>query len=213
MVSNEHPQVIAIILSVLEHAVAADVLSYLPSDIRPEIVQRVGALETVQPAAMQELEAIMKKQFSNNSSARSSNVGGVQAAAKIMNFAKVEMETQVMAGLMGLDEEMALQIQDQMFTFDNLLDVDNKAIQVIMRNVDQDLLMTGLKGASDAVKEKFFDNMSARARVMFIDDMEAKGPMRVTDVEEAQKNIMRTARKLSDAGELVLAGGGGDGFV
>jgi flagellar motor switch protein FliG len=108
---------------------------------------------------------------------------------------------------------MALQIQDQMFTFDNLLDVDNKAIQVIMRNVDQDLLMTGLKGASDAVKEKFFDNMSARARVMFIDDMEAKGPMRVTDVEEAQKNIMRTARKLSDAGELVLAGGGGDGFV
>jgi len=213
MVSNEHPQVIAIILSVLEHAVAADVLSYLPSDVRPEIVQRVGALETVQPAAMQELEAIMKKQFSNNSSARSSNVGGVQAAAKIMNFAKVDMETQVMAGLMGLDEEMALQIQDQMFTFDNLLDVDNKAIQVIMRNVDQDLLMTALKGASDAVKEKFFDNMSSRARVMFIDDMEAKGPMRVTDVEEAQKTIMRTARKLSDAGELVLAGGGGDGFV
>lgn len=213
MVSNEHPQVIAIILSVLEHAVAADVLSYLPSDVRPEIVQRVGALETVQPAAMQELEAIMKKQFSNNSSARSSNVGGVQAAAKIMNFAKVDMETQVMAGLMGLDEEMALQIQDQMFTFDNLLDVDNKAIQVIMRNVDQDLLMTALKGASDPVKEKFFDNMSSRARVMFIDDMEAKGPMRITDVEEAQKTIMRTARKLSDAGELVLAGGGGDGFV
>ena len=149
----------------------------------------------------------------NNSSARSSNVGGVQAAAKIMNFAKVDMETQVMAGLMGLDEEMALQIQDQMFTFDNLLDVDNKAIQVIMRNVDQDLLMTALKGASDAVKEKFFDNMSSRARVMFIDDMEAKGPMRITDVEEAQKTIMRTARKLSDAGELVLAGGGGDGFV
>ncbi len=106
MVSNEHPQVIAIILSVLEQAVAADVLSYLPSEIRPEIIQRVGALETVQPAAMQELESIMKKQFSNNSSARSSNVGGVQAAAKIMNFAKVEMETQVMAGLMGLDESL-----------------------------------------------------------------------------------------------------------
>ena len=114
---------------------------------------------------------------------------------------------------MGLDEEMAMQIQDQMFTFDNLLDVDNKAIQVIMRNVDQDLLMTALKGASDPVKEKFFDNMSSRARVMFIDDMEAKGPMRISDVEEAQKTIMRAARKLSDAGELVLAGGGGDGFV
>ena len=210
MISNEHPQVIAIIMSVLEFEVAADVLSYLPSDVRPEIVQRVGKLETVQPAAMQELEAIMKKQFSNNSSARSSTVGGVKSAAKIMNFAKVEMETQVMAGLMGIDEEMALQIQDQMFTFDNLLDVDNKAIQIVMRNVDQDLLMTALKGASDPVKEKFFENMSSRARVMFLDDMEAKGPMRVTDVEAAQKNIMRTARKLSDAGELVLSGSGDD---
>ncbi|MEK9670420.1 MAG: flagellar motor switch protein FliG [Gammaproteobacteria bacterium] len=210
MVRNEHPQVIAIILSVLEFEVAADVLQFLPQAVRPEIMQRVAALETVQPAAMSELESIMKKQFSNNSSARSSSVGGVKQAAKIMNFVKVDMESQIMEGLMGLDEDITLQIQDNMFTFENLVDVDNRAIQTIMRNVDQDLLMTALKGASEFVKEKFFDNMSSRARVMFIDDMEAKGPLRISDVEEAQKNIMRTARKLSDAGELVLAGRGDD---
>ncbi len=210
MVRNEHPQVIAIILSVLEFEVAADVLSFLPQPIRPEIMQRVAALETVQPAAMLELENIMKKQFSNNSSARSSSVGGVKQAAKIMNFVKVDMESQIMDGLSNLDEDIMLQIQDNMFTFENLVDVDNRAIQTIMRNVDQDLLMTALKGATEFVKEKFFDNMSSRARVMFIDDMEAKGPLRISDVEDAQKTIMRTARKLSDAGELVLAGRGDD---
>ena len=210
MVRNEHPQVIAIILSVLEFEVAADVLQFLPQTFVPEIMQRVAALETVQPAAMLELESIMKKQFSNNSSARSSSVGGVKQAAKIMNFVKVDMESQIMEGLMNLDEDITQQIQDNMFTFENLVDVDNRAIQTIMRNVDQDLLMTALKGASEFVKEKFFDNMSSRARVMFIDDMEAKGPLRISDVEEAQKNIMRTARKLSDAGELVLAGRGDD---
>ena len=210
MVRNEHPQVIAIILSVLEFEVAADVLQFLPQAVRPEIMQRVAALETVQPAAMLELESIMKKQFSNNSSARSSSVGGVKQAAKIMNIVKVDMESQIMEGLSNLDEDIMLQIQDNMFTFENLVDVDNRAIQTIMRNVDQDLLMTALKGASEFVKEKFFDNMSSRARVMFIDDMEAKGPLRISDVEEAQKNIMRTARKLSDAGELVLAGRGDD---
>ena len=210
MVRNEHPQVIAIILSVLEFEVAADVLQFLPQTVRPEIMQRVASLETVQPAAMLELESIMKKQFSNNSSARSSSVGGVKQAAKIMNFVKMDMESQIMEGLMNLDEDITQQIQDNMFTFENLVDVDNRAIQTMMRNVDQDLLMTALKGASEFVKEKFFDNMSSRARVMFIDDMEAKGPLRISDVEEAQKNIMRTARKLSDAGELVLAGRGDD---
>jgi flagellar motor switch protein FliG len=104
-----------------------------------------------------------------------------------------------------------LKIQDNMFTFDNLVGVDNRGIQVLMRNVEPDMLMIGLKGASDAVKDKFFGNMSERARGMFRDDMEAKGPLRIADVEDAQKSIMRIARKLSDAGDLVL--GGGDDFV
>ena len=210
MIRSEHPQVVAIILSVLEYDVAADVLNYLPAESRPEIIQRIAKLETVQPSAMEELEAIMKKQFASNSSAKSSSFGGVKAAAKIMNFVKVELEGSIMKGLSDIDEDLTLRIQDNTFTFENLVSVDNRGIQTLMRAVEPDLLMIALKGAPDFVKQKFFDNMSSRARVMFIDDMEAKGPLRLTEVEEAQKKVMRLARKLSEAGELVLAGSGDD---
>ncbi|WP_216088971.1 flagellar motor switch protein FliG [Aequoribacter fuscus] len=210
MISGEHPQVIAIILSVLEYDIAADVLNFLPAEKRAEILQRVANLESVQPSAMEELERIMKQQFSSNSSAKSSSFGGVKTAAKIMNFVKVDLESKIMGDLSAIDEDIMLKIQDNMFTFDNLSMVDNKAIQVLMRNVDQDMLMVALKGAGEEVKEKFFGNMSQRARAMFVDDMESKGPMRISDVEDAQKTIMRLARKLSDAGELVLAGRGDD---
>ena len=207
MIRGEHPQVTAIILSVLEHSVAADVLAFLPGELRPEIIQRVAALDVVQPSAMEELEAIMKKQFANNSSAKSSSFGGVKAAAKIMNFTKTEMESMVMKGLEDLDPDLMLKIQDNMFTFENLTQVDNKGIQVLMRNVEPDQLMTALKGASEAVLDRFLGNMSERARGMFKDDMDAKGPLRISQVEDAQKQIMRMARKLSDAGDLILGGG------
>jgi flagellar motor switch protein FliG len=210
MIREEHPQVVAIILSVLEYDVAADVLNFLPPENRAEIMQRVASLETVQPSAMDELEGIMKQQFSSSSSAKSSSFGGVSTAAKIMNFTKVNLETAIMSGVSNLDEELALKIQDSMFTFDNLAGVDNRAIQVLMRSVESDLLMTALKGADEEVRDKFLGNMSQRAKVMFLDDMEAKGPIRITDVEDAQKNIMRLARVLSDKGELVLAGRGDD---
>lgn len=210
MISTEHPQVVAIILSVLEYDVAADVLNFLPESNRGEIMQRIASLESVQPSAMDELERIMKEQFSSNSSAKSSSFGGIKTAAKIMNFVKVDLEGKIMGDLSQLDEELMLKIQDNMFTFDNLSMVDNKAIQVLMRNVEPELLMVALKGAGEDVKHKFFDNMSQRARAMFIDDMESKGPMRLTDVEAAQKTIMRLARKLSDSGDLVLSGRGDD---
>ena len=187
MIRNEHPQVVAIILSVLENEVAADVLNFLPEAVRAETIQRVASLETVQPSAMAELESIMLKQFSNNTTAKSSSFGGVKQAAQIMNLTKTELEAQVMKDLRGLDPEMMQLIQDNMFTFDNL--------------------MVALKGASQEVKDKFLGNMSERARGMFVDDMEARGPMRLSEVEAQQKVIMRTARKLSDAGDLVLGGG------
>ena len=210
MINNEHPQVVAIILSVLEYDVAADVMAFLPKENRGEIMQRVASLETVQPSAMEELERIMAEQFSTNSSAASSSFGGVKTAAKIMNFVKVDLEGEIMKSLTEIDEDLTLAIQDNMFTFENLSMVDNKAIQVMMRNIESDLLMVAMKGASEDVQSKFFDNMSQRAKAMFIDDMESKGPMRISDVEDAQKNIMRIARKLSDSGELVLAGRGDD---
>jgi flagellar motor switch protein FliG len=206
MIRGEHPQVVAIILSLLESQVAADVLLYLPSDTRPEVMQRVASLDTVQPSAMAELEAIMKMQFSKNSSAKSSSFGGIQAAAKIMNSTKTELENSIMMGLNEIDPDLMQKIQDNMFTFENLVSVDNKGIQVLMRNVEPDMLMVALKGASEEVTARFMDNMSERARGMFRDDMEAKGPVRLADVEETQKKIMRIARKLSDSGELMLGG-------
>ncbi len=207
MIRGEHPQVCAIILSVLEHEVAADVLMFLPEENRSEVIQRVASLETVQPSAMAELEAIMKKQFSSSSNAASSSFGGIKAAAKIMNSTKTALEAQVMGGLEKLDAELMMKIQDNMFTFDNLLSVDSKGIQVLMRNVEPDMLMIALKGANEGVRDKFLENMSTRARGMFVDDMNAKGLLRIADVEEAQKTIMRIARKLSDSGDLVLGGG------
>jgi flagellar motor switch protein FliG len=206
MVRGEHPQVVAIILSLLESEVAADVLSYLPPDVRPEVIQRVASLDTVQPSAMAELETIMKQQFSKSASAQSSSFGGVQAAAKIMNNTKTALEASIMNGLNEIDPDLMLKIQDNMFTFENLVSVDNKGIQVLMRAVEPDMLMMALKNCSEETANRFFDNMSERARSMFKDDMEAKGPQRMTDVEDAQKKIMRMARKLSDSGELILGG-------
>jgi flagellar motor switch protein FliG len=210
MIAHEHPQVIAIILSVLEYDVAADVLNALPPEIRPEVIQRVALLDTVQPSAMEELETIMKLQFSSNSSAKSSNFGGIKTAAKIMNFTKVELEGKILEGVAQIDGELCMKIQDNMFTFENLSGLDNRSVQTLMRNIELDMLMVALKGAPDIVKGKFLDNMSARARLMFVDEMEARGPLRMADVEEAQKQVIRIARRLSDAGEMMLAGRGDD---
>ncbi|MBT6100079.1 MAG: flagellar motor switch protein FliG, partial [Oceanospirillaceae bacterium] len=190
MIRGEHPQIISIIVSFLEHEIAADVLHYLPEDLRADIIMRVAQLETIQPEALEELETIMQKQFTSNSAVKSSNVGGVNQAAKIMNFTKSDMETQIMGNLMERDEDLTGRIQDNMFVFDNLSGVDARSIQVLIRNIETDLLMVALKGADDLVKDTFLDNMSKRAGVLFLDDMEAKGPMRISEVEEAQKDIL-----------------------
>ncbi|HCH25572.1 MAG TPA: flagellar motor switch protein FliG [Oceanospirillaceae bacterium] len=210
MIRGEHPQIIAIIISFLEYELGADVLHFLPEDLRPEIIMRVAQLETIQPEALEELETIMQKQFSSNSAVKSSSVGGIKAAAKIMNFTKSELESKIMDTLMARDEDLTGRIQDNMFTFDNLEAVDNRSIQVLIRNVESELLMVALKGADDLVKDKFFENMSTRAADMFKDDMESKGPMRISEVEVAQKDILRIARRLSDAGEMMLSAGGDD---
>ena len=207
MIEHEHPQIIAIVLSFLDHDVAADVLRFLPEGLRPEVLSRVASLETIQSTAMQELEAIMRKQFSSNSSLKSSSVGGVKAAAKIMNYVKSDIEQGMMRAMSSKDADLAQRIQDNMFAFENLEGSDNRSIQTLMRNVPTELLMVALKGADDILKDKFLLNMSQRAREMFVEEMEAKGPMRLSEVEEARKQILRTARRLSDAGEMMLGRG------
>ena len=208
MIVNEHPQIIAIVLSFLDYDVAADVLRFLPEETRPEVIGRVASLETIQPTAMQELEAIMRAQFSSNSSLKSSSVGGVKSAAKIMNYVKSDIEQGMMKRLTERNADLAQKIQDNMMTFDSLAGCDSRSIQTLMRAVPSELLMVALKVADDIAKDKFLSNMSARAREMFVDEMEQRGPMRLSDVEDAQKQILRVARKLSDAGEMMLAGRG-----
>jgi flagellar motor switch protein FliG len=212
MIADEHPQVIAIILSVLEDETAADVLTFLPAAIRPQVIRRVALLDTVQPNAMAELESVMAKQFATSTTS-SASVGGVKAAANIMGKTKLVVETSVMADISGEDEDLAMRIQDNMFDFENLVDLDNRSIQILMRTLEQEQMAYALKAAPEPVVEKFMANMSQRAGAMFLDEMEQMGMVRVTDAEDAQRDIIRQARKLQDAGEIILASADGGGFV
>ena len=212
MIADEHPQVIAIILSVLEDETAADVLTFLPAAIRPQVIRRVALLDTVQPNAMAELESVMAKQFATSTTS-SASVGGVKAAANIMGKTELEIETSVMTDISGEDEDLAMRIQDNMFDFENLVDLDNRSIQILMRTLEQEQMAYALKAAPEPVVEKFMANMSQRAGAMFLDEMEQMGMVRVTDAEDAQRDIIRQARKLQDAGEIILASADGGGFV
>ena len=213
MVGEEHPQVIAIILSVLESETAADVLAFLPEGVRAQVVQRVAMLDTVQPNAMAELESVMSKQFAQSTSASSAAVGGVKAAAQIIMKTKLDMGDNILTSITENNEALALKITDNMFAFENLADLDNRSIQTLSRQLDQEELAVALKAAPENVVNAFLGNMSQRASAMFLDEMEMMGPVRVTDAEDAQLSIVRQARKLQDAGEIILASPDGGDFV
>ncbi len=214
MIRLEHPQIIAIVLSFLESDQAAEVLALLPENTRTDIMLRIATLEGVQPNALAELDEILERQFSggNAGSLKSSTVGGVKKAADILNFTDSSVESGILDSITDVDPELSQSIQDLMFVFDNLLDVDDRGIQALLREVESDTLVTALKGADDALKEKFFKNMSRRAAEMMRDDLEAKGPVRLSDVEAAQKEVLAVARRMADAGEITL-GGSGEEFV
>jgi flagellar motor switch protein FliG len=168
---------------------------------------RVAALDSVQPAALQELNDILEKQFSG-SSTQSSAMGGTKVAAEIMNNVDSVLESDIMTAISEVDEELAVEIQDLMFVFDNLIDVDDRGIQTLLREISSDVLIVALKGADEGMQEKIFKNMSKRAAELLRDDLEAKGPVRVSDVETAQREILNVARKMADSGDIVLSGGG-----
>jgi len=204
----EHPQIIAIVLSYLDPDNAAQVLSNLPENTRSGILMRIATLEGVQPAAIKELDSIMEKYFSDSENVKSSMVGGEKTAASILNFLDTAIENKVMEQVRTENEDLAERIEDQMFVFDNLRDVDDRGIQTMMREVSTDLLALALKGVDDEMQNKFLKNMSSRAAEMLKEDMEAKGPVKLSEVETAQKEILAVARKLEESGEIVLMGGG-----
>lgn len=213
LVVDEHPQIIALVMSYLDAGLASDVLLSLPDELQPDVVYRVATLETVQPEALRELEDVMQRKFKSNTTLRASQVGGVKAAAQIMNFTKQDTEALIMEVIGNEDRNLMQAIQESMFVFDNLLQSDDKSIQTLLRNVETEDMVLALKGADEPLRDKLFACMSTRAAANLADEMEALGPVRLTEVQDAQKRIINIARTMSDEGTIVLAGRGGDDFV
>lgn len=213
VVKDEHPQIIAIVLSYLESDHAAEVLAFLPERARPDVLMRIATLDGVAPAALQELNSVLEKQFVGNTNMQTSSVGGVKVAASILNFIESASESAITEVIKESNEKLAQEIQDQMFVFDNLADIDDRGMQSMLREIQSDNLIIALKGAGAEVKEKIFSNMSSRAAEMMREDLDAKGPVRLKDVEAAQKEILAVARRMAEAGDLVLGGKGDDEYV
>jgi flagellar motor switch protein FliG len=210
---DEHPQIIALIISYLDAALGADVMTMLPDNLQPEIIQRIATLQTVQPDAIKELEEVMQRKFAANTTLRASQVGGIKAAAMIMNFTKQDTEVHILKNIAKNDKSLMQAIQDNMFVFENLMMADDKSLQTLLRSVDTEDLVLSLKGAEQVLADKLFACMSTRAAANIQDEMEALGPVRLTEVQDAQKRIINVARRLSDEGSIVLAGRGGDDYV
>ncbi|MCD5979265.1 MULTISPECIES: flagellar motor switch protein FliG [Pseudomonas] len=209
----EHPQIQAIVVAYLDADQAGEVLGHFDHKVRLDIILRVSSLNTVQPAALKELNQILEKQFSGNANTSRTTLGGIKRAADIMNFLDSSIEGALMDSIREVDEDLSTQIEDLMFVFNNLSDVDDRGIQALLREVSSDVLVLALKGSDEAIKEKIFKNMSKRAAELLRDDLEAKGPVRVSDVETAQKEILTIARRMAEAGEIVLGGKGGEEMI
>jgi flagellar motor switch protein FliG len=212
LIRLEHPQIIAIVLAYLDADQSAEVLTNLPANMRSDIVVRIATLDGVQPSALNELDDIMEKQFAGKSSAKTSSMGGAKAAANIINLLEPSQEGVIMEQIAKADQALGARIQDLIFVFDNLLELDDRSMQELLRQVPSDRLLLALKGADESLKEKIFKNMSQRASEMLKDDLEAKGPVRISEVEGAQREILQIARKLADSGAIAL-GGKGEAYV
>jgi len=214
LIKNEHPQIIATILVHLEYDQAGDILKHFSDRLRNDVVLRIATLDGVQPAALKELNDALTRMLSGASSVKKAAMGGVRHAAEILNFVGSSAETAVIDNVREYDPELAQKILDEMFVFENLIDIDDRGIQTILREVQSDSLIIALKGAPPELREKIFKNMSTRAAEMLREDLEARGPVRLSEVEAEQKEILKTVRRLAEEGQVMLGGkGGDDGFV
>ncbi|MBV8047818.1 MAG: flagellar motor switch protein FliG [Paludibacterium sp.] len=210
LIRNEHPQIIATILVHLDPDLASSILAYFPERLRNEVLIRTATLEGVQPQALRELNDVLTQLLSGSDRLKKSAAGGVGMTAEILNFMGNTVEASALNYIREYDPELAQRIQDKMFVFENLLEVDDRSIQTILREVQTDSLVVALKGTSTELKEKIFRNMSQRAAEMLRDDLEAKGPVKLSEVEAEQKEILKVVRKLADDGQIVLGSKGGD---
>ena len=206
----EHPQVQAIVLAYLDSDQAASVLALFEEKDRLGLIVRISKLDTVQPSALEELNEIIERQVKSGQTTQQTRLGGAKTAANIINAIDSTVEAKILEELASSDEALSTQIQDLMFIFDDLAEVDDRGIQALLREVSSDELIIALKGADERVQEKIFGNMSKRAAELLKDDLEAKGPVRLSEVESSQKAILMVARRLSESGEIQLGSGGDD---
>ncbi len=214
LIRNEHPQIIATILVHLEYDQAGDILKLFTERLRNDVLLRIATLDGVQPQALFELNEALAHLLADSHSVQKTAMGGVRHAAEILNFVGQAAETAIIDNVREYDPDLAQKILDEMFVFENLIDVDDRGIQLLLREVQSDSLIVALKGAPEALREKIFKNMSQRAAEMLREDLEAKGPVRLSEVETEQKEILKIARRLADEGQIQLGGGGAeDAFI
>ncbi len=210
LLRNEHPQIVAAILVHLDYDQAADVLKNLSERQRNEVMLRVATMEGIQPTALKDLNEVLFKVLAGGDKIRKSSLGGVKTAAEMINLMGTAIEGAVIESIRSHDADLAQKIMDKMFVFDDVLKLDDKAIQMVLKEVSSDILIVALKGAQPELKEKILANMSSRAGAALREDLESRGPMRLSEVEAQQKEILKTVRRLADEGQIVIGGGGGD---
>jgi flagellar motor switch protein FliG len=213
LIRNEHPQIIATILVHLDRDQASEILSLLPERLRNDVLLRIATLDGIQPSALRELNDVLTKLLSGNNNLKQAPMGGVRAAAEILNFMSGNLESGVIESVKEYDADLAQKILDEMFVFENLIDIDDRGIQLLLREIQSESLIVALKGSSEPLREKLFKNMSQRAAEMLRDDLDAKGPVRVSEVEAEQKEILKIVRRLADEGQIALGGKGDDSYV
>ncbi|MCD7099434.1 flagellar motor switch protein FliG [Stenotrophomonas sp. MMGLT7] len=213
LIRNEHPQIIAIVMAHLDSDQAAEALKLLPDRVRADVLLRIATLDGIPPNALNELNEIMERQFAGNQNLKSSSIGGIKVAANILNFMDSGQDQGLLAAISKVDAELGNRIQEQMFVFDNLVDLDDRDLQTMLREVSGERLGLALRGADVKVRDKITRNMSQRAADILLEDMEARGPVRLSDVEAAQKEILGIVRRLADEGVINLGAGGAEPLV
>lgn len=213
LIRNEHPQIIASILVHLERDQTAEILALFHERLRNDVMLRIATLDGIQPAALRELNDVLGKVLSKNDNLKKSALGGARTAAEILNFMNSTHETAIVESVREYDADLAQKIMDEMFVFENLLDLDDRGMRALLKETQSDSLVVALKGTSEALREKIFSNMSQRAAELLRDELETRGPVRVSEVEAQQKDILKIVRRLADEGEIVLGGHGDDAYV
>ena len=213
LLRNEHPQIVAAILVHLDFDQASGVLKSFSERHRNEVLIRIATLDGIQPTALKDLNEVMSKVLAGGDKLKKASMGGVKTAAEIINLMGTSVETSVLDYIREADGDLAQKIMDNMFTFDDLNKLDDKGIQSLLKEVQSESLIVALKGATPELREKIFKNMSTRAAETLREDLEARGPVRLSEVESEQKEMLKIVRRLADEGQIVLAGGGDDEFV